>query len=164
MVITMTKLRMAHASMHGARKPPGLIWVSEVIQNMATSFVSHGGLLVQSVVFESFNLSLFCWYFRPAQLPHSISKKVGFDLKHLSRAVYLKQHQKKFWIFGAARFHFIKEIPKIYKRKYASGAMDWEWWLVGSEISLILSSMLLISRQTLDNGSGCHRQFITALS
>ena len=29
MVITMAKLRMAHASTHGARKPPGPIYCSE---------------------------------------------------------------------------------------------------------------------------------------
>ena len=71
---------------------------------MATSFVSHGGLLVQSVVFESFNLSLFNGTSFLLSCRAAYPKELVFYVNNLSRAVYLKQHKlidlrwgREFW-------------------------------------------------------------------
>ena len=54
MVITMAKLRMAHASTHGARKPPGPIYFH---------FFSYDGFpekLSLCIWFPVFNLTIIC--------------------------------------------------------------------------------------------------------
>ena len=57
MVKTMAKLRMAHASTHGAGKPPGP--TADVCQNEQTSIV----LNVIAISKLSLNFLSYVWYF-----------------------------------------------------------------------------------------------------
>ena len=64
MVIKMAKLRMAHASTHGARKPPGpKIWHTRFSANITgiEKFPAYKMFLVKNVQLKklSFNVSVF---------------------------------------------------------------------------------------------------------